>query len=116
MGNPSTIRCTARIDTSMPFELFTVIVNGEQQNIYRQVHRGLAIVITSIDAGNSTVVFRVMNAEVIYELERDDGDFGSGKVWLDECKISSVNDDDDDDDDDNDDDYDYDYDDDDDDD
>jgi len=90
VDDPSTITCTARIDTSLPFERFMLIVNGEQRNVYPQVHQGLAIVETSIDTGNSTVVFRVMNAGFISELERDDGNFGSGKVWLDECQISSM--------------------------
>ena len=87
VDTPSTIRCTARIDTSMPFERFMLIVNEEQRNLYPRVHRGLAIVETSISTGNNTILFRVMNTGFITELEREDGNFGSGRVWLDECRL-----------------------------
>merc|ERR1739845_96770 len=86
----STIRCTARVETSMPFELFMSIVNGEQRNAFDRVHQGVLVVSTIISQGENTVVFRIENAEFDSGLERIDGDqFGTGRVWLEQCEISS---------------------------
>ena len=89
VDNPSTMSCTARVDTSMPFELFIVMVNGVQRNMYHQMQEGWVTISTSIGLGDHTVVFRVMNAEFNHGMERGVSGFGTGRVWLDDCAVSS---------------------------
>jgi hypothetical protein len=90
VDNPSTMSCTARVDTSMPFEFFLVIDNGNQLNTYHKVQQGRVTILIGIVPGDHTVVFRVKNNEFNPGVERVVSGFGTGRVWLDECEVRST--------------------------
>merc|ERR1712176_1561827 len=90
LGATADLTLQIRVETSMPFELFVLIVNGEQRNSFDRVHQGVLVVSTTISQGENTVVFRIKNAAFDSGMKRIDGDqFGTGRVWLEECEISS---------------------------
>lgn len=89
---PTTISCMALIDTSMPFDYFTLVINGHQRNTYHQHHgEEWMRVLTGLDSGENTIVFRVENGgEGVGFLDRDYDHFGSGSVYLDDCEIGAT--------------------------
>lgn len=87
----SIVKCQAKIDVSLPYEYFTLIVNGQQRNTYTQKLDGWVPVVTSVLAGGNTIVFRVQNhhTEVSDGMmgERLEDHYGSGRVWIDDCEV-----------------------------
>merc|ERR1711957_599849 len=82
--------CTAHVNTSMPFETFMLMVNGEQRQTYYMKQKELVTITTGIGPGDHTIVFRVKNAEFDSEMKRMVSQFGTGRIWLDDCAISST--------------------------
>lgn len=86
LSRPSTVSCMAKIDTSMPYELFYIVVNGEQRNTYHsRSNGGWMTVLTGLGPGENTVVFRVQNTDSYAGTPIEY--FGNGKVWLDDCVV-----------------------------
>ncbi|KAL9180618.1 hypothetical protein ACHAXT_011071 [Thalassiosira profunda] len=88
---PSIVSCKALIGTSMPYDHFSLVVNGEPRNMYHQPVDGWIPVTTGVAPGKNTLIFRVQNAD----FEHNTGDerlemFGTGRVWLDDCTVTSV--------------------------
>jgi len=96
--SPTMISCMGKIDTSMPFEIFTMLVNGQQRNTYYEPVMRMGEeeeqwieILTGLGPGENIVTFRVQNSGR-YDasaMERV-GVFGTGRVWLDDCAVSSV--------------------------
>merc|ERR1719232_616820 len=91
VSSPSTVSCVAKIDTKMPYDHFMILVDGQQRNTYYQ-QADWQNVLTGLDVGNHTVIFRVQNGQVsasnlppVRVPER----FGTGHVWLDDCQVNS---------------------------
>merc|ERR1712194_237196 len=89
VDDPSKLSCTAHVDTGMPFELFMFLVNGEQRKVYYRVEQELVTIAANLNPGEHTVVFRVMNVEFDPGMEREVSQFGTGRVGLYGCSISS---------------------------
>jgi len=89
VDDPSKLSCTAHVDTGMPFELFMFLVNGEQRKVYYRVEQELVTIAANLNPGEHTVVFRVMNAEFDPGMEREVSQFGTGRVGLYGCSVSS---------------------------
>eukprot|EP00571_Detonula_confervacea_P010462 CAMPEP_0172304948 /NCGR_PEP_ID=MMETSP1058-20130122/6286_1 /TAXON_ID=83371 /ORGANISM="Detonula confervacea, Strain CCMP 353" /LENGTH=800 /DNA_ID=CAMNT_0013016355 /DNA_START=32 /DNA_END=2431 /DNA_ORIENTATION=- len=81
----STFQCYAKIDTSMPYDNFSLSINGQQRNTYYQ--REIRMIITqSLDVGDNTIVFKVTNNNVELPQAMLGGNrvvevFGTGRVW-----------------------------------
>ena len=86
------LSCWAKIDVSMPFEYFALIVDGEKRKSFHFPHPSGDCVelMTGFGPGEHEIIFRVQNGEVDPGFSRQSGDYGSGQVWLDDCKIVSV--------------------------
>ena len=92
------IKCMAKIDVHMPFDYFTVLVNGEVRvQHHEKAPDGVAWapVGTGFNPGNQTIVFRVQNSD--YPLESlgvdrqgNEDRYGTGLVWLSQCRIKSL--------------------------
>jgi len=92
--NLAIMRCTVVIDISMPFESFSLHVNGGQRNTYFQEVEGVIEITTAFHSGNNTIVFRVENSDTDAGFDRtidSENSYGSGHVWLDNCQITSHN-------------------------
>ena len=87
----ATLSCLAKIDVSMPFEDFALIVDGEKRKSFYFPHPGgeWVEIMTGFASGEHEIIFRVQNSDVDPGVSRQSGDFGSGQVWLDDCKIIS---------------------------
>jgi len=88
------ISCMSIIDVHMPFEYFTVTVNGEERQEFNAARNGgdrWWRIYDELSAGNNEIVYRVQNNNYVPDFHRqeDYGDYGSGKVWLDHCRIVS---------------------------
>ena len=83
----STLRCMGKIDTSMPFDFFTLTINGQQRNSYHTKLDGWIQIVDRISPGENTIVFRVENSEDSYGFNRTEEYFGGGHVYLDDCEI-----------------------------
>jgi len=87
----ATMKCTAVIKTSTPFDTFRVIVNGVERNVFMNDEKGSTQIVTEFDAGDKTVVFRVQNTHHNVGIDRsENGDLGNGHVSLYQCQISGL--------------------------
>jgi hypothetical protein len=106
----ATVTCTAKIDTYMPFDSF-VILHGEEELVAHYfgttdemaqdrydgtTDDGWMQISTELTAGDQEVTFRVQTAHFDAGFDRgddqqvnDDGYFGTGRVWLKQCSIST---------------------------
>ena len=84
----SMIRCYAFIDVAMPWEFFTMTVNGTTRYAQYSPIGEWVQVATGLAAGESTITFTVKNPAVQPPDERTRG---SGFVWLDVCEIVPMN-------------------------
>mmetsp|Transcript_21488 Transcript_21488/g.45922 ORF Transcript_21488/g.45922 Transcript_21488/m.45922 type:complete len:821 (-) Transcript_21488:312-2774(-) len=93
VSQPSTVSCMAIVDTSMPYELFYLEIDGQQRNTYHQPERemGWVQILTGLAPGEHTVVFRVENVDFVNGLGATRIEhFGSGRVWLDDCQVNPL--------------------------
>lgn len=92
----ASLRCLAHIDTAMPFENFSLIVNGMRRRQWfhggdDSRYDGWVEILTGFHKGDVTIVFRVQNTDHYAHFDRNGGygDYGTGHVWLDQCQIVS---------------------------
>lgn len=92
VAHPSRLQCEVMIDTSMPYELFYLEVNGVRRNTYHKPdQRRWFTLLTGLEPGKNKIVFRVENADFENGIpERVKERFGTGRVWLDDCEVSST--------------------------
>jgi hypothetical protein len=87
----ATIRCHSKIKTSMPWDVFVFLVDGEVR--YNQYYPDESTItqplMTGIESGDHTIVFRVENSNFDHGMDREKygNTYGSGRVWLDHCDI-----------------------------
>jgi len=91
VSDPSTVSCMA-IDIAMPYDYFSLHINGDQRNSYHSKIDEWMPVITSIPPGENTIVLRVQHSN--FDLppdypEREASLHGVGQVWLDDCEVAS---------------------------
>jgi len=87
---PYTVRCMALVDISMPYDSFYLEVNGQKRNSYFQRMENWFPLVTGFGPGENTLVFRVEDPNIDHQLvgEREEANFGTGRVWLDDCDVS----------------------------
>ncbi|KAL7539460.1 hypothetical protein ACHAXR_009304 [Thalassiosira sp. AJA248-18] len=87
----ATLHCVAKIDTHMPFDTFSVLVDGIEKSVYNAAEDGWTEVVRGFVPGEHSIIFRVQNSFIETGFDREDsgGAHGSGHVWLDDCKIIS---------------------------
>ena len=90
VSNPSTVMCMGKVDISMPFDFFSLVIDGNPQIQYHQVMAEGWIGITAgIGPGDHEIIFRVENAPFDAGMARE-SHFGSGHVYLDDCRVVSA--------------------------
>ena len=89
--NKATLRCVALIDVHLPFESFVLVVNGEPRHQYFESIDGWTEILTGLLPGDHMIIFHVENGKFDpgFDHQEDFGDYGNGRVWLDQCQIMS---------------------------
>jgi len=85
----STITCKMMVDISMPFDRFSVFLNGRiRSNIYQGKDEWSDLLV-GLAPGENTIQFVVTNGDLFpkFDREAERESYGSGHVWLDDCAI-----------------------------
>ena len=87
--HPGSISCKAKVDTSMPFDRFSVHINGVQRKVFYQPEQEDWInLATGLAPGDNEIEFRVTNGDMFPDFDRAEAPrYGTGHVWMDECDI-----------------------------
>lgn len=85
----SLLQCKALVKTSMPFDSFYIVVNGDRSNTHYtdNAENTWVHVTATLKSGKNLIQFVVANSHFMPPIERDPVDYGTGSVWLDECVI-----------------------------
>lgn len=85
---PGTIMCKIKVNISMPFERFSVHVNGKPRNVYYQPEDKWMNWATGFTPGDNSLEFRITNGDMFPEFDRSQQPrFGTGHVYVDDCII-----------------------------
>lgn len=82
----STLSCKLKLDISMPFDRFSLNVNGVTRKNYSGPEDDWVTLATELTEGENTVEFTVTNADQSFPFES----VTSGRVWLDACFILTL--------------------------
>ena len=88
LPNRGSMICNIKIDISMPFDRFSIIVNGQQvQQYYQRVEEWTSIS-SDLVAGDNMIEFRVTNGDMFPGFDRlQMTHYGTGYVSIDQCEI-----------------------------
>jgi hypothetical protein len=81
------IKCFAKIDTSMPYDAFKLVVNGQSRSVFYTTGSDWQQVATGLTPGENTISFVVMKPDLFPPGQRTKG---SGYVWLDVCELAAT--------------------------
>lgn len=91
----ATISCMIKLHTSMPYDYFALYINDNQRNVYHTKVDTWVEVVTGMGRGDNAIVFSVNNPMMEETTSnigmRDFDGLGSGKVYLDDCRIVERN-------------------------
>ena len=89
-GSSASLECLAMIDTSMPFEYFSLRVDGQPRHVWYEELNDITQIATTFGPGKHTIVFRVHTASFDPGFNRTEHghSYGNGQVWLDRCQIT----------------------------
>lgn len=90
LSSPSTLKCTAKLDIAMPFDRFSLSVNGQVRNTYFQQSDDLVQVVNGIAPGDVTIELQVTNGDMFPGFDRSiEPRYGTGEVQLETCSIET---------------------------
>lgn len=87
LSTASTLSCKLKLDISMPFDRFSLVVNGVVRMMYLQHEDNWATLTTVINPGENTIEFTVTNSDMFPFDRSTQAMFGTGHVWLDACTL-----------------------------
>lgn len=89
MSAASTITCKMKVDISMPFDRFSVALNGRIRSNFYQGKDEWSDLLVALSPGENTIQFIVTNGDLFpkFDRETERETYGSGHVWLDDCVL-----------------------------
>lgn len=82
------LQCDVLADVYMPFDLFTLYVDGEPRHQYGGGGlEGWTTIMTGFGEGDHKITFRVEKFDKDVGFQRSYEMHGTGRVWLDQCKM-----------------------------
>ena len=85
-----TLTCSAKVDIGMPFDRFSLHVNGQQRNTYFRPEAQIRDLSADISPGENEVIFRITNGHMFPQFSRlnDASAYGTGYVHIDDCNLN----------------------------
>ena len=88
LPSASALSCKLKVDIAMPFDRFSVVVNGVTRSSYYGRENEWDTLTTWINPGANTIEFTVVNGDMLPPFDRlTQAKFGTGRVWLDACSL-----------------------------
>ena len=88
--SPGALTCSVKVDIGMPFDRFSLHVNGQQRHTYFRPETQILSLRAGILPGENEVIFRITNGRMFpqFERTRDVSVYGTGYVHIDDCNLN----------------------------
>lgn len=90
LSAPSTLSCKLKLDVAMPFDRFSLDVNGARRKTHYYREENWVTLATGLHIGENTIEFTVTYTDKVLPFDRStEARYGTGRVWLDACTVAT---------------------------
>ena len=88
LSAPLILSCKLKLDVAMPFDIFSLDINGSRRKTYYVREEDWVLLTTGLQKGENTIEFKVTNTDKFVPMDRSaEAKYGTGSVWLDACTV-----------------------------